>query len=170
MEQAQRIAEFDRFKSGDITILVDSDVAARGLYVKGVSHVINYDVPWQPDDYIHRIGRTGRAGMSGIAITLATRADAEAVAGIEKLIGHKIPRQGAAKVAEREAAPKTETPPKAEKPAVALKPEKPAAAAKADKPKRAEKKPAPAERSTVVEDITDEWNGPVPSFLSFGAD
>jgi superfamily II DNA/RNA helicase len=170
MEQAQRIAEFDRFKSGDITILVASDVAARGLDVKGVSHVINYDVPWQPDDYIHRIGRTGRAGMSGIAITLATRADAEAVAGIEKLIGHKIPRQGAAKVAEREAAPKTEKPPKAEKPAVALKPEKPAAAPKADKPKRAEKKTAPAERSTVVEDITDEWNGPVPSFLSFGAD
>ena len=96
MEQAQRIAEFDRFKSGEITILVASDVAARGLDVKGVSHVINYDVPWQPDDYVHRIGRTGRAGMTGIAITLATRADADAVAGIEKLIGHKIPRQGAA--------------------------------------------------------------------------
>src|SRR5215212_10354196 len=95
MEQARRIAEFDRFKSGEITVLVASDVAARGLDVKGVSHVINFDVPWQPDDYIHRIGRTGRAGMTGIAITLATRADAEAVAGIEKLIGHKIPRAGA---------------------------------------------------------------------------
>src|SRR3982751_4198043 len=96
MEQSQRIAEFDRFKNGEITILVASDVAARGLDVKGVSHVINFDVPWQPDDYIHRIGRTGRAGMTGIAITLATRSDAEAVAGIEKLIGHKIPRQGGA--------------------------------------------------------------------------
>jgi len=170
MEQAQRIAEFDRFKSGEITILVASDVAARGLDVKGVSHVINYDVPWQPDDYIHRIGRTGRAGMSGIAITLATRADAEAVAGIEKLIGHKIPRQGTAKVTEREEAPKAAKPPKADKPAVALKPEKSIAAPKAERPKRAEKKPAPVERSTVVEDITDEWNGPVPSFLSFGAD
>jgi superfamily II DNA/RNA helicase len=177
MEQAQRIAEFDRFKSGEITILVASDVAARGLDVKGVSHVINYDVPWQPDDYIHRIGRTGRAGMSGIAITLATRADNEAVAGVEKLIGHKIPRQGAAKVAEREEAPRAEKPPKADKPAVALKTEKPAAAPKAAKPKRAEKKPEPAgpkshsaERSMVVEDIADEWNGPVPSFLSFGAD
>ena len=72
------------------TILVASDVAARGLDVKGVSHVINFDVPWQPDDYIHRIGRTGRAGMTGIAITLATREDAEAVSRIEKLIGHKI--------------------------------------------------------------------------------
>src|SRR5437016_2142980 len=120
MEQARRIAEFDRFKSGEITVLVASDVAARGLDVKGVSHVINFDVPWQPDDYIHRIGRTGRAGMTGIAITLATRADAEAVAGIEKLIGHKIPRQGtAAKEAAREelkaAAPPRSDKPKAEK-------------------------------------------------------
>ena len=79
MDQSDRIAEFDRFKKDEINILVASDVAARGLDVKGVSHVINFDVPWQPDDYIHRIGRTGRAGMTGIAITLATREDAEAV-------------------------------------------------------------------------------------------
>ena len=72
MDQGSRIAEFDRFKKDEITILVASDVAARGLDVKGVSHVINFDVPWQPDDYIHRIGRTGRAGMKGIAYTLAT--------------------------------------------------------------------------------------------------
>src|SRR3954466_3765831 len=95
MDQSDRIAEFDRFKNDEITILVASDVAARGLDVKGVSHVINFDVPWQPDDYIHRIGRTGRAGMKGIAITLATPADAEAVDRIEKLIGHKISREDA---------------------------------------------------------------------------
>src|SRR5881628_728421 len=94
MDQSDRIAEFDRFKKDEITILVASDVAARGLDVKGVSHVINFDVPWQPDDYIHRIGRTGRAGMKGIAITLATREDGEAVSRIEKLVGHKIPRAG----------------------------------------------------------------------------
>ena len=94
MEQPARIAEFDRFKSGEINILAASDVAARGLDVKGVSHVINFDVPWQPDDYIHRIGRTGRAGMTGIAITLATREDREAVAAIEKLTGLKIARVG----------------------------------------------------------------------------
>src|SRR5215218_2160184 len=92
MEQSSRIAEFDRFKSGEINVLVASDVAARGLDVKGVSHVINFDVPWQPDDYIHRIGRTGRAGMKGIAITLATREDGEAVSRIEKLTGIKLPR------------------------------------------------------------------------------
>src|SRR3982751_848344 len=95
MDQSDRIAEFDRFKKDEITVLVASDVAARGLDVKGVSHVINFDVPWQPDDYIHRIGRTGRAGMTGIAITLAAREDSEAVERIEKLIGHKIPRSGA---------------------------------------------------------------------------
>src|SRR5215218_120938 len=105
MDQSDRIAEFDRFKNDEINILVASDVAARGLDVKGVSHVINFDVPWQPDDYIHRIGRTGRAGLKGIAITLATREDAEAVAGIEKLIGHKIARAGAPA---REAAPAEE--------------------------------------------------------------
>ena len=79
MDQAQRIAELDRFKNDEINVLVASDVAARGLDVKGVSHVVNFDVPWQPDDYIHRIGRTGRAGATGIAITLATREDAELI-------------------------------------------------------------------------------------------
>src|SRR6185437_224285 len=98
MDQSDRIAEFDRFKKDEINILVASDVAARGLDVKGVSHVINFDVPWQPDDYVHRIGRTGRAGMKGIAITLATRADGEAIDRIEKLIGHQIPKTGAGAV------------------------------------------------------------------------
>src|SRR6476646_1785969 len=92
MDQAQRIQEFERFKSGDINILVASDVAARGLDVKGVSHVFNFDVPWQPDDYIHRIGRTGRAGATGIAVTLATKAEGELIDRIEKLTGLKIAR------------------------------------------------------------------------------
>ena len=95
MEQPARIAEFDRFKKDEINILVASDVAARGLDVKGVSHVINFDVPWQPDDYVHRIGRTGRAGAKGIAISLATAEDAERVQDIEKLIGTKIAKVGA---------------------------------------------------------------------------
>jgi superfamily II DNA/RNA helicase len=96
MEQPERIRELDRFKAGEINILVASDVAARGLDIKDVSHVFNYDVPWHPDDYIHRIGRTGRAGKTGIAITLATAADAEAIEAIEKLTGAKIrPVEGA---------------------------------------------------------------------------
>ena len=164
MEQAHRIAEFERFKNDEINILVASDVAARGLDVKGVSHVINFDVPWQPDDYIHRIGRTGRAGMTGIAITLAAREDGESIDRIEKLIGHKIPRAGA---------PKEERP--AEKAAEKAAP-KPAKT-KAAPPKKAEQKPSdqkpaepPPERSPVVEDIKSDWNGPLPAFLSVSAD
>jgi superfamily II DNA/RNA helicase len=91
MDQSSRIAELDRFKDGTITILVASDVAARGLDVKGVSHVFNYDTPWHPDDYVHRIGRTGRAGALGRAFTLYSDEDLEAVANVEKLTGGKIP-------------------------------------------------------------------------------
>jgi superfamily II DNA/RNA helicase len=92
MEQPDRIRELERFKADEIRVLVASDVAARGLDIKGVSHILNYDVPWHPDDYVHRIGRTGRAGAKGVAWTLATSDDAEALATIEKLIGQKIPR------------------------------------------------------------------------------
>src|SRR6476660_4986782 len=108
MDQSDRIAEFDRFKNDEISVLVASDVAARGLDVKGVSHVVNYDVPWQPDDYVHRIGRTGRAGMTGIAITLASREDAELIDRIEKLTGHKIPRVGKTELVEAEPKPERE--------------------------------------------------------------
>jgi superfamily II DNA/RNA helicase len=92
MEQADRIRELDRFKSGAITILVASDVAARGLDIPGVSHVVNYDMPWHPDDYVHRIGRTGRAGRSGVALSFATPDDAENLAQIEKLTRQSIAR------------------------------------------------------------------------------
>ncbi|MEO5705525.1 MAG: DEAD/DEAH box helicase [Alteraurantiacibacter sp.] len=91
MDQGSRIATLDLFKSGEANILVCSDVAARGLDIKGVSHVFNYDTPWHPDDYIHRIGRTGRAGAKGRAITLVTPADAEAMDNVEKLTQIKVP-------------------------------------------------------------------------------
>src|SRR5690606_5368871 len=91
MDQSSRIAELDRFKRGDINILVASDVAARGLDIKGVSHVFNFDTPWHPDDYVHRVGRTGRAGAKGRAFTLVTPEDAEAIANVEKLTGLQIP-------------------------------------------------------------------------------
>jgi superfamily II DNA/RNA helicase len=91
MDQSSRIAELDRFKAGTINILVASDVAARGLDVKGVSHVFNFDTPWHPDDYVHRIGRTGRAGATGRAFTFVADEDAEAIANVEKLTGGPIP-------------------------------------------------------------------------------
>ena len=134
MDQSDRIAEFDRFKKDEINVLVASDVAARGLDVKGVSHVINFDVPWQPDDYIHRIGRTGRAGMKGIAITLAAREDGEAIGRIEKLIGHKIPRA---------AGELPEEPQEAEKPAKArVEPKREAAAQTRDASAKSENEQA----------------------------
>ncbi len=95
MEQADRIRELDRFKDGSITVLVASDVAARGLDVPGVSHVINYDVPHHAEDYVHRIGRTGRAGRTGVAYTLFTPDEADNLRDVEKLIGHKVPRHSA---------------------------------------------------------------------------
>jgi superfamily II DNA/RNA helicase len=163
MEQPERIRELDRFKAGEINILVASDVAARGLDIKGVSHVFNYDVPWQPDDYIHRIGRTGRAGATGIAITLATNADADQVAAIEKLTGMTIPPLEGAAEAPREqtAEEKPARKPRAKK---ADKPE-PKSRKKAEEPKR-ESRPAPREQE--LELAEEGWNGPVPSFLGQG--
>jgi len=90
MDQSSRIAELNRFKASEINILVASDVAARGLDVKDVSHVFNFDTPWHPDDYVHRIGRTGRAGAKGRAFTFVTDDDAEAIANVEKLTKAKI--------------------------------------------------------------------------------
>jgi superfamily II DNA/RNA helicase len=91
LDQSARMAALDRFRKGEATLLIASDVAARGLDIPKVSHVFNYDVPHHADDYVHRIGRTGRAGRSGAAITLVAPADGKAVAAIEKLIGQPIP-------------------------------------------------------------------------------
>ena len=109
MDQSARLAELDHFKKGNINILVASDVAARGLDIKGVSHVFNYDAPWHPDDYVHRIGRTGRAGATGIAYTFVAPEDAENIANIEKLTGQTIPRLTAPDPAEEEQRPARRT-------------------------------------------------------------
>ncbi|QXM23987.1 DEAD/DEAH box helicase [Elioraea tepida] len=92
MTQPKRTETLERFKAGEITVLVCSDVAARGIDIGGLSHVFNFDVPRHAEDYVHRIGRTGRAGLPGRAFTLATVEDDEALAAIEKLIGKPIPR------------------------------------------------------------------------------
>ena len=147
MDQSERIAEFDRFKRDEINILVASDVAARGLDVKGVSHVFNFDVPWQPDDYIHRIGRTGRAGAKGTAITLATKGDSELIDRIEKLTAQKISRVSGIGTSGKTEQRKTPQPPEA-----VLRPA-----------------PSSGRPSPAIEDISSDWNGPVPSFLSVGA-
>jgi superfamily II DNA/RNA helicase len=96
MDQPARTAALDQFRRNEVTLLVASDVAARGLDIPAVSHIFNFDVPHHPDDYVHRIGRTGRAGRSGTAITIVAPAERKSVAAIEKLIGQNIPWMGQA--------------------------------------------------------------------------
>jgi len=94
MDQAARTAALESFRKGEVTLLVASDVAARGLDIPEVSHVFNFDVPHHPDDYVHRIGRTGRAGRTGTAITIVAPIDSKSVSAIERLIGQSIPWMG----------------------------------------------------------------------------
>ena len=109
MDQSARTAALDQFRKGEIPLLVASDVAARGLDIPAVSHIFNFDVPHHADDYVHRIGRTARAGRTGTAISIVTPLDQKSVVAIEKLIGQTIPRaEGGAEVA---AVERTATPP-----------------------------------------------------------
>jgi len=192
MDQSSRIAELERFKAGDINILVASDVAARGLDVKGVSHVFNFDTPWHPDDYVHRIGRTGRAGATGRAFTFVTPEDAEAIGNVEKLTGGAIPVFAAAVEAGEDRPARSAKPERAPKAAKAeraprdAKPERQPREAKQERPEREPRQDRPAraprpERDTrppvaaakpaakpAPQRDDEGWCGPVPSFLNVG--
>ncbi|WP_439541007.1 DEAD/DEAH box helicase [Hyphomicrobium sp.] len=87
MDQSARTETLDKFRNGEISLLAASDVAARGLDIPDVSHVFNFDLPWQPDDYVHRIGRTGRAGREGTAHSIVTPDDLKSFKDIEKMLG-----------------------------------------------------------------------------------
>ena len=195
IDQAQRIAELERFKTGEITLLVASDVAARGLDIKGVSHVFNFDAPWHPDDYVHGIGRTGRAAAKGAAYTFVTADDAEAIDNIQKLIGNPIDyaatgapadegperatpasdktrRRGKSEgrgSAGRKATSEKAAPEKDARDKVA--PEKDVRtrepAGYADRPRR---EPRTRDVHPDIDGTAEdgEWNGPVPGFLSVG--
>ena len=200
MDQPARNAELQLFKDGKINILCASDVAARGLDIKGVSHVFNFDTPWHPDDYIHRIGRTGRAGASGRAFTLVSEEDGEAIANVEKLTGMKIPvyEMGGEQRPAEEPEAKADKPRRAEKSRDEAKPRReekpPRAEVKREEPKREgpkreekparsearpekpreERRPEPKREKASADDAQDSddggWNGPVPGFLGFSAD
>lgn len=176
MDQSSRLAELERFKSGEINILCASDVAARGLDIKGVSHVINYDIPWHPDDYIHRIGRTGRAGATGIAITFVTNRDEEHVDSIEKLTGMKLPVRDSKSikpadnqhVGKKPASekPKGEKFKKQRSDDRPVEPQKRPEKSAAKSAEKSEKPPKPAAKPEPVDNADDDgWNGPVPGFL-----
>jgi ATP-dependent RNA helicase RhlE len=94
--QPQREKALDRFRSGRARVLVATDIASRGIDVQGVSHVINFDLPREPDSYVHRIGRTGRAGASGVAISFCDASEREALRAIERTAGAKLQAVGEA--------------------------------------------------------------------------
>ncbi len=108
MDQRSRMTSLDAFRNNQVTLLVCSDVAARGLDIPAVSHVYNFDVPTHAEDYVHRIGRTGRAGRSGTAVSIVTKADQRYVDDIEKLIQRKIDWQGATLDSVADVAPEAE--------------------------------------------------------------
>jgi superfamily II DNA/RNA helicase len=113
MDQPARMAALEQFRRGQSALLVASDVAARGLDIPNVSHVFNFDVPHHPDDYVHRIGRTARAGRPGVAITIVAPQDRKAVTAIEKLTGQPIAWiSGAPQVHPRSDEPRAEVPSK----------------------------------------------------------
>ena len=91
MMQKDRMATMDKFKKGDFRILIATDVAARGIDVEGITHVINYDLPVEKEAYVHRIGRTGRAGAKGKAISLVNQYEDRLLDEIQEYIGFKIP-------------------------------------------------------------------------------
>ncbi len=185
IDQSTRQKMLEAFKAGTINLLVASDVAARGLDIKGVSHVFNFDAPWHPDDYVHRIGRTGRAGAKGKAFTFVTKADEEAIDSIEKLIGGKIERLGkvsapeapvkeakADTAAKPERAPRRERVAKPEASTIERAPKREPAAA-AEKPRATPSKSVPAKAAAAKtappksDGPDDGWNGPMPEFLNF---
>jgi ATP-dependent RNA helicase RhlE len=91
--QSQREHALEGFKNGRYSVLIATDIVARGIDVEGISHVVNYDIPAKPEDYVHRIGRTARAGASGEAMILLTAEDVHELKAIERLIGSEIERR-----------------------------------------------------------------------------
>jgi len=102
--QSQRNMALRGFQEGSYRVLVATDVAARGLHVQGIAHVINYDLPQIPEDFIHRVGRTGRAGLRGTASTFSTRSERGEIRKIERLLDMQLTRRPVASGLSQEAA------------------------------------------------------------------
>jgi len=171
MAQSSRETTLQDFKNGTIKLLVATDVAGRGIDVESLTHVFNYDVPLHAEDYVHRIGRTGRAGKSGSAFMLVGPDDSRYVDAITKLIGHEINTGGAPKqknLNETKSAIKRERSNRRPVTSAAAKPKK-IQPPKVQAEKRSEpqaNRPLPPPGKTVDNSTSDnKWTGPVPNFL-----
>ncbi|SLN34335.1 ATP-dependent RNA helicase RhlE [Falsiruegeria litorea R37] len=171
LDQSQRTKTLDGFREGSLRLLVASDVAARGLDVPSVSHVINFDVPGHPEDYVHRIGRTGRAGREGKAITICGPRDQKALDAVEQLIQKEIPRLESpvkSKPVEAKDTPKDEVKEPREKKSAS----KPRRSDKTDRPERSDNKPTENKPRSRGRDRNDRGNKVVgmgdhlPSFIA----
>jgi len=161
MVQASRMETMAKFKDGEYDYLICSDVAARGLDIDDLSHVFNFDVPMHAEDYVHRIGRTGRAGKQGRAFSIAWRDDKKFIDAIEKLISKEIPRleiEGALLEIEIKEEGKSKT--------KRATPKKQATAEKAEKKSTPQRTPKKQVEEKIIDDIQVEgWGGHVPAFL-----
>ncbi len=165
MDQSQRMEALQNFKDGKISIMVCSDVAARGIDIQGLSHVFNFDVPTHAEDYVHRIGRTGRAGQKGRAFTLASSGDEKYVQSIQRLIGKEIPRVDidgvdAAAIGEARDKPRRRKKPASDKAAVTADSEKPASGRRKKRDRKERDKTANDNEPVVG------WGNHMPAFFS----
>jgi superfamily II DNA/RNA helicase len=170
MDQQARLRTLAAFRTGEVTYLIASDVAARGLDIPEVSHVFNYDVPIHADDYVHRIGRTGRAGREGHAFMLVTRLETKQLKAIEQLIRKPIPWFGdvpAPASAEGEAPHREPKKPAARREAASHKPKAEPKAPRADaKPPRPQKQPRSSPRELPdAPESSGFHKGNMPAFL-----
>jgi superfamily II DNA/RNA helicase len=172
MTQSARLEALQKFKNGDVPLLIASDVAARGLDIAGLSHVFNFDVPMSAEDYVHRIGRTGRAGKSGRAFTIAAgKDDIKYIGSIEALIGKPIPpitldnakiSNGTTSAAPADAAAVVADKPKPKRQAKSAQTAKKAPASTQKNRNRSDELPSPPD----CQGSTMEETGHIPAFLT----
>ena len=158
LEQSHRMRTLDGFRDGTLRFLVASDVAARGLDIPNVSHVFNYDVPSHAEDYVHRIGRTGRAGKKGTAIMICSTRDERNLTDIEALVKHQIPRSGEELVSKPETVAATSKPETEEKPKRPSRSRKPKPAAPKAEIIEVQKEDAPKQETPAASQPSDTQN------------
>ena len=158
LEQSHRMRTLDGFRDGTLRFLVASDVAARGLDIPNVSHVFNYDVPSHAEDYVHRIGRTGRAGKKGTAIMICSTRDERNLTDIEALVKHQIPRGGEELVSEPETVVATSKAETEEKPKRPSRSRKPKSAAPKAEIIEVQKEDAPKQETPAASQPSDTQN------------